>query len=145
MLNSVPLGALRPFGGAPSETSKGSDLPDYSQSPVHHSSGVPLGAVIRKATVSNAGDVTVLGHWNYELETWEPEFNAASHVQPLKRLNPDPTHFDYKSQTFAAPYLPFADRSAFVTFYTLGEDGAPKDVWCSEERDVIASRANLDR
>lgn len=136
-----PIGALHSLGGAP-ETPRENALPDYSQSAAILWSGLTLGAVIRKTSVSNAGDVAVLGCWNYELETWEPVFDPEKHVQPLKRIESDPSHHDYKTQTFAVPYKPFADPTAFVTFYTL-EDGRPKDVWCSEERGLIGGRANL--
>lgn len=117
-------------------------MADYSQSAIYHTSGLPLGAVIRKTTTSNTGDVAVLGYWNHEAETWDAAFDAENHVKPLKRLSPDPAHHDYKTQALAVPYKPFADPATVCTIYIL-EDGQPKDAWCSEDRMAFGTRANL--
>lgn len=145
MLNPVhPFGAIRLLGEAPEQANETRrDLPDYSQAVLAYEMGVPIGAAIRKMSVSNTGEATVLGWWDYERETWAADFDAARHLMPAQRPAAGPSHFDWKTQLIPVPYKPFSDPSVILTIYLLDEAGSPTDVFLSLSRAEVGAKANL--
>lgn len=120
-------------------------MPVYSRSVLPYTSGVALGAIIKRVETANDGTVSISQYWDRARGGWDNELDVAKHVQPLERLTTNPAHCDWKFQVWAVPIRPLGDPACIAAVYTLSAEGEPKDLYQTlgqTELTILANQSN---